>query len=994
MSETKRLGPVTAYAIAVEHGFVGTEQEWLASLRPTDAEVQESVDTYFEENPTARVADGSVTAQKLASDVKNTLTGLDNDITALRAAVGTPLKASAKTDMTDTGKIYVYTGSETGMTAGDWYYYDGSAWVSGGVYNSAAVETDTTLSVSGMAADAETTGKELNNIKDALSLTESLGVYSFPLNTVKNVSGITYAFDGISCTVTGITTIENNFINITERTSVFKGKKSLFLKFSGENVGVRIFYKINNEDSYTSLISTSYRDRIVNIPDEATIFLIRLETKANVQINETVTLILFDIDGLLVPSDLSCKVHALLSRDNDCNEIFENGLWGVSYNAASTPPAALNWPYDSYGLLITAALEPKNGSPSTWIQMAIAHPRTRTSCTYQAHIRAYVGKEWGDWRPLQEEKISDSFARSFAESAGISCRYEDGKYICNGTSTEGTFFTLLDTSIPGRLIKHDVQYTLRVISSNPDNLRVRVYYYLDEDGTTVSHAARVCSTGDIYYSSNVTRTIIRLDILPGAFFVNDWIKVDMIESVDTDATVLTYTGKYTSCDDVRTSGRIFNSFSKESGNTLSNYAYQAAGWLDTIETHGFIFQLAYPYNSVRSPAWRVFGSGSVWSDWLPLGSGEVINNTYIKEVTQNNFTNAYTINTTPTITTDTHGWLKAVDTNTEGETGKTDMTGAILSMLEGTGYCHLGEGIFYVSGSIDMPEGSTLIGCGKNTIIKLLDSVENGYCVRVGRHCTVRDIEFRGRYSSSNADVASEDIGGRDGIRFIANKDGQESSQPAVLPCMITNCWFSGFNGSGIYCHNTGGSTRESLFVTDCYIEYCTVGLNIDYYSEYSKFTTVITYRCYYACINNGGNNVFTSCTFHGTIGFMIDNSNGDKRNNAHGSVIGCTFNHIDNWNRTETLGMGDAVVIKNVRNGYIFTGCQIWYGEIRIENSCGIAFSDCLIGGKTPEIEATGDYPVFFNGCIFHQKPTINVTSGTRFDNCYLDETGEAITS
>ena len=72
--------------------------------------------------------------------------------------VGSPLVASTKSAMTDTSKIYVYTGSETGMTAGNWYYYNGSAWTSGGVYNSVAVETDTTLSIAGKAADAAAVG--------------------------------------------------------------------------------------------------------------------------------------------------------------------------------------------------------------------------------------------------------------------------------------------------------------------------------------------------------------------------------------------------------------------------------------------------------------------------------------------------------------------------------------------------------------------------------------------------------------------------------------------------------------------------------------------------------------------------------------------------------------------------------------------------------------------------------------------------------------------
>lgn len=94
--------------------------------------------------------------QKVSAKYKNMF--------APKSAVGAPLVANTVAKMEDTSKIYVYTGSETGYTAGNWYYYNGSAWTSGGVYNSAAFETDTTLSIDGAAADAKAVGDALNNL--------------------------------------------------------------------------------------------------------------------------------------------------------------------------------------------------------------------------------------------------------------------------------------------------------------------------------------------------------------------------------------------------------------------------------------------------------------------------------------------------------------------------------------------------------------------------------------------------------------------------------------------------------------------------------------------------------------------------------------------------------------------------------------------------------------------------------------------------------------
>lgn len=95
-------------------------------------------------------------------------TDLSNQIAALQGAVGSPLVASTAAAMTDHSKIYVYTGSESGKTAGHWYYWNGSAWADGGVYQSSGINTDATLSVSGMAADAFITGLRVNDNSEAL----------------------------------------------------------------------------------------------------------------------------------------------------------------------------------------------------------------------------------------------------------------------------------------------------------------------------------------------------------------------------------------------------------------------------------------------------------------------------------------------------------------------------------------------------------------------------------------------------------------------------------------------------------------------------------------------------------------------------------------------------------------------------------------------------------------------------------------------------------
>lgn len=68
-------------------------------------------------------------------------------------AGGAPVVVTSVSEMTDTEQIYVLT------TDGKWYYYDGSVWTAGGTYG--AIVTDTTLTQSGVPADAKAVGDAL-----------------------------------------------------------------------------------------------------------------------------------------------------------------------------------------------------------------------------------------------------------------------------------------------------------------------------------------------------------------------------------------------------------------------------------------------------------------------------------------------------------------------------------------------------------------------------------------------------------------------------------------------------------------------------------------------------------------------------------------------------------------------------------------------------------------------------------------------------------------
>lgn len=97
-------------------------------------------------------------------DIISIINDLEERIATIQG--GNPTVVDNVSDMTDTDKIYILS------TDGKWYYYSltASEWTIGGIYG--GVPTDTTLTESGMAADAKVVGdviKSIDNTLDSIS---------------------------------------------------------------------------------------------------------------------------------------------------------------------------------------------------------------------------------------------------------------------------------------------------------------------------------------------------------------------------------------------------------------------------------------------------------------------------------------------------------------------------------------------------------------------------------------------------------------------------------------------------------------------------------------------------------------------------------------------------------------------------------------------------------------------------------------------------------
>ncbi len=74
---------------------------------------------------------------KKSGKLEATTSTLDNKVSTLSS--GASKAVSQVSSMTDKTKNYVYTGTEPGYTPGNWYYWSGSMWKSGGTYQAAGI---------------------------------------------------------------------------------------------------------------------------------------------------------------------------------------------------------------------------------------------------------------------------------------------------------------------------------------------------------------------------------------------------------------------------------------------------------------------------------------------------------------------------------------------------------------------------------------------------------------------------------------------------------------------------------------------------------------------------------------------------------------------------------------------------------------------------------------------------------------------------------------
>lgn len=330
---------------------------------------------------------------------KNEIKTLGNTILdQIKDGYGYPFTAATAADMTDTSKIYVYTGSEAGYTNGDWYYYDGNGFVSGGAFNSAALETDKTLSVSNKAADAAVTG--FNNLpfsKADTSLWQSGYISTIGEDSSSSTRIRTKGYLGKN--VIGIRSIGSGYVY-----GIFAYQQNdTFVGIWNGSTFVGSNQWRSEENVYFNALSPSYKYRLVVKNEEGTSISVSEASNVSLMFATDKS---FTVEGAAADAKYlgdTLDVSVLTNKGNigsniDINTLKTPGMYAVS--TAAIAETLSNWPFEDTpgSLLVFDGTNPIYSYGK--IQIAIY--------TDSMKFRRFYDNGWGTWYELANVSAFDN----------------------------------------------------------------------------------------------------------------------------------------------------------------------------------------------------------------------------------------------------------------------------------------------------------------------------------------------------------------------------------------------------------------------------------------------------------------------------------------------------------------------------------------------------------------------------------------------------------
>ncbi len=276
--------------------------------------------------------------------------------------------------------------------------------------------------------------------------------------------------------------------------------------------------------------------------------------------------------------------------------------------------------------------------------------------------------------------------------------------------------------------------------------------------------------------------------------------------------------------------------------------------------------------------------------------------------------------------------------------GVADDTIAIRNAIASGLSINLGDSTYLISGSLTLPSGFTLMGCGAT--LKTISAIT--MVVPKGEGGRVTGIKFLGSGKDSGLSQVGVYI---DGTRVVGGVDQND----AVSRWTVDHCYFEGLR-DGVMVTRIVDSHQGNT-ISSCIAKSCFRGFYAASRGEYSIFSGVSASLCTVGIQIRGGNTCVTGSVFS-------DNDTGIQleagSNDAHGTVTGCLVNH------NVVAVMVDSVNTADFR----FTGCEFYFGVLHWKNCSGITFDACTFGSVT--LRSEGCLQCWVTSPVFYTAPVI----------------------
>lgn len=268
----------------------------------------------------------------------------------------------------------------------------------------------------------------------------------------------------------------------------------------------------------------------------------------------------------------------------------------------------------------------------------------------------------------------------------------------------------------------------------------------------------------------------------------------------------------------------------------------------------------------------------------------------------------------------------------------------------------------YLTGPLTISSNATLAGDGA-TVTLAASATATLLTITSKTNVTVRGLTLDGGDTTDYYAVYVAAPGSYSKVR--GTRHGIVVSGSGTRNISINGCTVTGFTGDGISLSDLGTATLGQNYagysIRDTTVKLCYNGLHLPDGGEYGTISGVSVAHCSTGIRMSAGNvyvanSMFTNCV----DGCQMVNGT----NAAHGSFMGCTFNHAARY----------GLSVASVTYGHTFTGCDFWYADLNMFAARGFRFVGGAFGQTDITIDTGGMHT--FTGNHFNATDSLTLKS------------------